>query len=306
MNPNGLYRITVTNVNAPFYGNNNSYFGNNFRHGTFDNDSFVTDSNEWSLDEDILYRNTTWTVFGAGFYVSEGTSSITFDANQITLNEWSCLPAGQTCTPTNGVNGLTAHGNINNFQVLNSEITCNAALSNATEGGLCLGVQGGLISGYTAYGLNISGNTIVTTSRYGISQAYSNTGSHIDNNKLTLAAAAENPIVGVLASSGTISNNTIQVTGPTHMTDGYAILDVTPGAPFLPITAEGNKITGVGKKTHTAFYVGDPGSLDPQPIVFTKNTAQQVNMGFQVMSPARTPRVKMSSTNKCRNVTSCH
>ena len=303
-----LYRANISKVAAPYLGNGNAgfiYFLQFIRYLTVDNCDIVGVA-EWSLDEDITFKNGTWLDFDGPIVLTEGSSSIKFINENIVMEDWFCTPGGATCTPTSGTFGLVAfQSSSSNFQVLNSTLVCNQSLSSATEtnnGSACLGAQNGAISGFTPYGLSWTGNTITTNSRNGIVSDYSNTGAHIDNNTLTMSAAAENPMVGLVVASGTANSNYLLINSPTNSADGYDVIHVAPALPFQAITVQGNTIdVEAGGQTHRGIAVADPGSVDNQPIGISGNNLIGETTGVYVGNSTNTPNVQVTA-NTLNNV----
>jgi hypothetical protein len=298
-----LYRANLVNVAGPYLGNSNGgfFYGlQTIRHLTCENCDLV-ENTEWSLDEDVTIKNGTTLGFEGPIVITEASSSIRYINQQMTLNEWACGSGGATCTPTTSTNfGIQAQQQAStNFQILSSTITCNEALSNATEtnnASPCLGTAGGTIAGFTPYGLSLTANTITTNSRYGILSQYSNTGARVDSNALTMNMAAENPIVGLQVASGTVNGNYLLINAPAHTADGYAVLIAAPVAPFQAITMQGDTVdVEAGGQTHTGINVQDPGSVDSAPITISGNNILHATTGVQIGSTTNTPTFQVTS-----------
>jgi hypothetical protein len=209
-----VLHLAITNVDAPYHTNGNFWAGGFRRFWTMDGLNLVSRGQEFDDDEDVFFRNGSWSVDGDGLGVDEGSSTVVWTGSRISFDEKLCLrPLCDRLHPA-APGALRADLTVSNWRVTNNIIRVNQGLSNALEANWTLLQTGGAIKDYIPRGTLIQGNSIYTNARFGIGFGSPITGAEITNNQINMTVTDGAPVRAVHMFSGNLANNVIQVASP--------------------------------------------------------------------------------------------
>ena len=156
---------------------------------------------------------------------------------------------------------LRADLTVSNWRVAGNTIRLSQALSNALEANWAILQAGGLIPGVAPRGTTIEGNTIYTSTRYGLGLGGPVAGAEISGNRIYMAAQDKAPIRAVQIDSGNLLNNTIQITSPPGYPLEAPVIFVRRKEPAsFPAVIRGNtiRVSGAPNQVHIAIAASNP------------------------------------------------